>query len=191
MGCRVASVCAIGSRAGPSWSKVSWDHSLRLVLGPFDTDAVEKVPAPWKCAKVVKTKPMPVAAKPASPRQLHPIWAKPTMAKEALPEPEMEELLGGNSDWGKAIGKGKDTVGASVKRKSTGDTAGPWVKRPHIESATLNVGELDHMAALLNGMWDKVVVARKVMHTAKGSLHAVEGHLCMMEDWVREMCHRA
>ena len=61
------------------------------------------------------------------------------------------------------------------------------MKLPHVKSAAPNLRELDHMATLLNRMWDEVVVAREVMHTAKGSLRAVEGHLHAMEVWGREM----
>ena len=99
--------------------------------------------------------------------------------------------MGGNRDEERAISKGKDAMGARVKRKSTGDTVGPSVKWPHVEPATPNVDKLDQMEALLNRMWDKVVVAREIVCMAKGGLQAVEGHLHMMEDWVRDMHCRA
>ena len=128
MACLAVSVCAIGNRAGSSWLKVSQGHSLLLISGPFDTNAVEKVPASQKCTMKVKAKPTPVAAKPASPRRLHPIRAKPMMAKESLPVLEVEELLGGGGDWGKSLSKGKDASGAGAKRKSTSNTTGPPAK---------------------------------------------------------------
>ena len=155
-----------------------------MILGPFDTNAVDKVPALRKRATKAKTK-------PASPRRLRPIWAKPTMAREPSPVLEVEELLGGDGDWGKSFDKGKDRLGAGAKRKSTGDMTGPPAKRPCIESVAPNLRELDHMATLLNGIWDEVVAAREVVHTAEGSLRTVEGHLHAMEDWVREMHHQA
>ena len=92
-----------------------------MILGFFDTNAVDKVPASRKRATKVKTKLVPVAAKPASPRCLRLIRAKPTMAREPSPVLEVEELLGGDSDWGKSFDKGKDRSGAGVKRKSTGE----------------------------------------------------------------------
>ena len=185
----MVSVCAIGNRARLLWSKVSRGHSLLLISGPFDTNMVDKVPALWKCTVKAKTK--PVAAKPASPRRLHLTWAKPTTAREPSPVLEVEELSGGDSDWGRSVNKGKDGSGAGAKRKSTGDTTGPPAKRPCVESTAPNLRELDHMAALLDGMWDKVVVAREVVCTAEGRLHTMEGRLRAMEDWVREMHHRA
>ena len=187
MACLVVSVSAIGNRARSLWSKVSRVHSLLLISGPFDTNAVEKVPASQKRATKVKAKLTLVAAKLASPRQLRPIRAKPTTAKESSLVLEVEELLGGNRDWGKSLSKGKDASGAGTKRKSTGSMTGPPAKRPHVEPTAPNLGELDHMAALVNGMWDEVLVAREVVHTAEGRLRTVEGRLRMMEDWVREM----
>ena len=104
---------------------------------------------------------------------------------------EVEELLGGDGDWGKNLGKGKDASDAGAKRRLTGDTVGPSAKRPRVEPAAPTLGELDHMAAPFNRMWDEVVAAREVVCTAEGSLRAVEGCLCTMEDWVREMRHQA
>ena len=112
----------IGNRAGLLWSKVSRGHSLLLISGPFDTNTVDNVPASRKRAVNAKTKPVPVAAKPASPRRLHLTWAKPMTAREPSPVLEVEELSGGDSDWGRSIDKGKDGLGTGVKRKSTGDT---------------------------------------------------------------------
>ena len=113
------------------------------------------------------------------------------MAKESLPVLEVEDLLGGNGDWGKSLSKRKDASGAGMKRKSTSNMMGPPVKRPCVEPAAPNLGELDHMAALVNGTWDEVLVAREVVCSAKGSLRTVEGRLHAMEDWVREMRHQA
>ena len=128
MACLAASVCAIGNLAGSLWLKVSWGHLLLLISGPFDTNAIEKVPASWKCATKVTTKPAPVAAKSVSPRQLRPIQARPMTAREPLLVLEVEDLLGGNGDWGKGLGKGKDASGTGTKRKSTSDMAGPPAK---------------------------------------------------------------
>ena len=43
------------------------------------------------------------------------------MAREPSPVLEVEELLGGDGDWGKSFDKGKDGSGAGAKRKSTGE----------------------------------------------------------------------
>ena len=128
MACLAVSVCAIGNHAGSSWLKVSWVHSLLLLLGPFDTNAIEKVPASQKCTTKVKAKLMLVAAKLVSPRRLCLIQAKPTMAKDSSPVLEVEELLGSDGDWGKSLSKGKDASGAGTKRRSTGDMTGPPAK---------------------------------------------------------------
>ena len=90
------------------------------------------------------------------------------MAKEPSPVLEVEELLGGHGNWGKSLDKGKDGAGAGTKRKSTSNTTGPPAKQPRVEPAAPNLRELDHMAMLLNEMWDKVVWQGKLCAQLRG-----------------------
>ena len=57
------------------------------------------------------------------------------------------------------------------KRMATEEVPNPRVaKHPYIEASTPKVGELDQLAALLNGTWDKVVEVRAAMGAAEGRL---------------------
>ena len=86
--------------------------------------------------------------------------------------------------------KGELAVG--VKRKATEEAPNPHLaKHLIVEGSFPQVGELDKLAAILNGTWDKVVEAREAMSMVEGHLRAMEGRLRAMDDWVRALCHQA
>ena len=105
-----------------------------------------------------KPKPVPKAAKPSSPRRLHPVWSKPI-------------IMDGPSDisTGSVQEKGAPAVGA--KHKATEEAPNPHLtKCANVEESIPPVVELDKLADTLNGMRDEVVEAQAAVSTAEGCL---------------------
>ena len=160
-------------------------HLYILEVWIFDTDVSGKVAATTKRSRTVKSKqvgklkPAPKVAKPSSPRRLHPVQSKPIIV-DSLPD----------NPAGSSQEKGELAVGA--KRKAMEEALNPRLaKRPIVKGSIPQVGELDQLVVILNGMWAEVVEAREAVSAAESRLRAVEGWLQVMDDWVRALHRRA
>ena len=147
----------------------------------FDTNIAGKVSAPTKRSRTAKSKPAeklkpaPKAAKSSSPRRLRPVWSKPI-------------VVDGPSDISTSSAQEKSALAVGAKRKAAEEAPNPCLmKHPIVEGSIPPVGELDQLAAILNGMWDEVVEAREAVSAAEGCLRAMEGRLWVMDDWVRAL----
>ena len=85
--------------------------------------------------------------------------------------------------------KGKAMV--SMKRRPIEDMPSPTAKRLCVDSRPPDLEAVDHLANLVDGMWDEVVKAREAVSVVEERLQAIEGHLQLMDDWVRNLCQQA
>ena len=130
----------------------------------FDTNIAGKVSATTKRGRTAKSKPAeklkpaPKAVKSSSPRRLCLMWSKPI-------------VVDGPSDVSTGSTQEKSAPVVGVKRKAAEEAPNPHLpKRPIVEGSIPPVGELDQLAAILNGTWDKVVEAREAVSVAEGCL---------------------
>ena len=96
--------------------------------------------------------------------------------------------MDGPSDISTGSVQEKSAPVVGVKCKAAEEAPNPHLpKHPIVEGSIPPVGELDQLAAILNGTWDEVVEVREAVSAAEGRLRAVEGWLRVMDDWVRAL----